>query len=146
MNSNFSQNKLTFFSLLASQYTLEGNRHEDVVRLLENPDVSVPEENFFVALRYMHLAVAYHAMGRQADAKSMAEKLDALDDQYEALWFASMYAFQGELDEAFAWLEIASADFPREYIENEPSLRALMNDPRWDVALQQFKSAYDTSD
>jgi len=141
-----NRNENQFRDILAYQYTVQGNRHEDVLHLLEHASVNWPEEGFFAATRYLHLAIAYHALGRQDEAEEMAEKLDALDDRYEILWFTTLYAMQGDLDEAFVWFEKASKEFPRDFVAYDPYLNIMMNDPRWEPALEQFESRYEESD
>lgn len=76
----------------------------------------------------------------------MADKLDALDDRYESLWFTALHAMQGDLDSAFEWFEKASNEFPRHFVEYLPYLRPMMSDPRWEPALARFESMYETTD
>lgn len=140
-----NQNEIVFRDLLSYQYTVQGNRHEEVLDLLGDPGFTAPEEGFLAAARYLHMAVAYHALGRQEEAEAMTEKLDALNHKYEILWFTSLHALQGDLDEAFEWFEKGAGEYPRHYFANEPYLNVMMNDPRWEPALEQFDAVYDSS-
>jgi tetratricopeptide (TPR) repeat protein len=125
-------------------YVIQG-RYEDVLDVLDGQTEDWPD-GYELADAYLDMAVAYHALGRQEEAEEMANKLDALDDQYETLIFASLFALQGDLDEAFVWLEKAADEFPRHYVEYHPSLKEMRNDPRWEPALEKFESVYETSD
>ena len=100
----------------------------------------------FVAAIYLHMAVAYHHVGRLEESAEMAEKLDALDSPYENLFLVMLYALQGDLDTAFEWLEKASEEFPRYIVEDQPYFSILKSDPRWETVLQQFESRYERSD
>ena len=40
----------------------------------------------------------------------------------------------------------AAEEFSRQHVEHHPYLKDMMNDPRWQPALQQFESAYPTFD
>jgi len=134
----------TYLGRMAYIYSIQG-RHEDVLRLLEDRTEDWAKEGFFLAATYLHMAIAYHHAGRLEEAGEMADKLDALDDRYESLWFTALYAMQGDLDTAFAWFEKASKEFPRHDVEYEPYLRTMMSDPRWESALARFESVYETS-
>jgi len=133
-----------YLGRMAYIYSIQG-RHEDVLRLLEDRTEDWAKEGFFLAATYLHMAIAYHHAGRLEEAGEMADKLDALDDRYESLWFTALYAMQGDLDTAFAWFEKASKEFPRHDVEYEPYLRTMMSDPRWESALARFESVYETS-
>ena len=124
-------------------YTIQG-RYQDALDVLDGHIEKMPERR--IAEMYMHKAVAMHALGRLQEAQELAEKIDALDPIYESLEFASLYAMQGDLDKAFAYLEKASKEFPRYYVEYDPYLKAMTNDPRWQPVLEQFDSGNETSD
>lgn len=83
--------------------------------------------------RLMGLAPIYHDLGmkRESDAAltGMIEKYEA-----EAAYnIAFMYAYRGENDPAFDWLEIAlqSHDAGLTQINTEPIIENLYSDPRW---------------
>jgi TolB-like protein/DNA-binding winged helix-turn-helix (wHTH) protein len=72
---------------------------------------------------------AYLALGRKADSDAaLAETLK--DFPNRAVGIAGIYAFRGELDEAFKWLE-------RAYVEKDASLYHIKSDPQF---LSQFQS------
>ena len=55
------------------------------------------------------LALAYHALGRKKEADAALAELLEKDEEDWAFQIAEVYAFRGEVDEAFAWLERAYA-------------------------------------
>lgn len=88
-----------------------------------------PEEGW----RLTGLALAYHALG-QVSASDAA--LAELIKKHEKSWsstIARVYAFRGEADRAFEWLNKAVAyhDTGVASFPNEPLLSNLHDDPRW---------------
>jgi hypothetical protein len=88
-----------------------------------------PEEGW----RLTGLALAYHALG-QVSASDAA--LTELIKKHEKSWsstIARVYAFRGEADRAFEWLNKAVAyhDTGVANFPNEPLLSNLHDDPRW---------------
>ena len=125
-------------------YIIEG-RHEEILLLLEGQTGDWPGD-FLLADAYSAMAVAYHALGRQTDAETMINKIDELDDQFETLIFTQIYALQGDLDTAFLWIErAAEKGFPRYYIEFDPYMAAMQNDPRWEPVLNRFRATSGSS-
>jgi TolB-like protein/tetratricopeptide (TPR) repeat protein len=83
--------------------------------------------------RMIGLPLAYHALGRKAESD---KALAALIAKYEKDWpynVAYVYAFRGEADEAFAWLEkaIEYQDPGISEIVTENLFDKLHADPRW---------------
>jgi hypothetical protein len=86
------------------------------------------------------LALAYHALG-QASASDAA--LAELIEKHEKSWssmIARVYAFRGEADRAFEWLNKAVVyhDTGVVHVPIEPFLRNLHDDPRWLPFLQKI--------
>ena len=87
------------------------------------------------------LALVYHALGRknEADAK-LAEliKDDANDGSYQ---IAEIYAYCGETDKAFDWLERAylQRDSGLPEIKSDSLLRNIVKDPRYSAFLKKMK-------
>ena len=128
----------------ANIYTFEG-RYEEVLFVLEGKTGDWPED-FQLSAAYSAMAVAYHALGRQEEAEAMINIIDELDDQYETLVFTQVYALQGDFDTAFMWFEkAAEKSYPRYYVEYDPYLAAMKNDPRWELVLNRFVSTNETS-
>lgn len=96
------------------------------------------EDSAYV-FRLTGLAMAYHRLGEQKQSK---EQLDLLRSRYahiQPYQVASVHAFRGETDEAFAWLDRACQlhDASLMYLKWDPLLRNLHQDPRWQVLLQR---------
>ena len=67
-------------------------------------------------------ALAYTAMGRKQEAQAALNKLVTQYPNEAAYQIAEVYAFRGEIDEAFTWLEKA-------YSQHDAGLAALKGDP-----------------
>ncbi len=83
--------------------------------------------------RLLALANVYHAQGRRTQSNAV---LKALIESYTgtaALQIAEAFAYRGERDQAFAWLERARAqrDAGMSMVLALPNLRGLHGDPRW---------------
>jgi TolB-like protein/DNA-binding winged helix-turn-helix (wHTH) protein/Flp pilus assembly protein TadD len=85
-------------------------------------------------------ALAYRALGRKAEADAALQKL--INDYHEQAAFqvAEVYAFRGEADQAFQWLEVARAhkDVGLASIKGDPLLKNLYKDPRYAAFLQKM--------
>ena len=78
-------------------------------------------------------ALAYSALGRKSEADAALQKL--INDYHEqaAYQIAEVYAFRGEADHAFQWLELARAhkDAGLASVKGDPLLKNLYKDPRY---------------
>ena len=86
------------------------------------------------------LAMAYHSLGRRAESDDALAKLikeHAQDDAYE---IATVYAYRGELDQAFMWLERAYSqrDAGLFLIKQDGTLKNLWSDPRYKAFLRKM--------
>jgi TolB-like protein/DNA-binding winged helix-turn-helix (wHTH) protein/Tfp pilus assembly protein PilF len=85
-------------------------------------------------------AMAYHALlrGRESDA-ALAETIKNYGDT-GAFQIAEVYAFRGEIDSAFYWLERAYAqrDGAFTVIKGDPLLKSLEPDPRYNALLKRM--------
>ena len=92
--------------------------------------------------REQGLALVYHALGRTAEADAALARLTALSATADPFRLAEVYAFRGEADESFRWLEIAARPIDREgrllpgardlwEMRASPLLAPLHADPRW---------------
>jgi TolB-like protein/DNA-binding winged helix-turn-helix (wHTH) protein len=68
------------------------------------------------------LALVYHALGRERDSSAALADLIAKHHTDSAYQIAQAYAFRGEPDKSFAWLE-------RAYKQRDPGLPAIKTDP-----------------
>jgi tetratricopeptide (TPR) repeat protein len=87
------------------------------------------------------IALAYHALGRKKEAD---DALAAYIDEYQDGWafqIAVIYAYRGEADKAFEWLERAydQRDGGLAEMKGEPLLRNIEKDPRYAAFLQKMK-------
>ncbi len=90
---------------------------------------------------YQHWAkaIVYHALGRQADSDRAMQALLGCGDQW-AIQFAGAHAMRGEIDEAFAALELSREmhDSGICLVKIHPTLANLHNDPRWPQFLKKI--------
>jgi eukaryotic-like serine/threonine-protein kinase len=93
------------------------------------------------AWRLQGLALAYHAMGRNKEADAA---LKEFIDKYHAdaaFQVAEVYAFRGDSDRAFEWLERAYAqrDTGCAEMKRDPMLKSLEHDPRYKAFLEKMR-------
>ena len=86
-------------------------------------------------------ALVYHALGREQDSTAALTELIAKHDIDSAYQIAEVYAFRGESDDAFEWLELAykqrDAGLPE--IKTDPLLKNLRHDPRYTDLLRKLR-------
>jgi len=85
-------------------------------------------------------ALAYAALGRKAEADAALQHLIAGYQTQAAYQIAEVYAFRGEADRAFQWLELARShrDAGLPAIKGDPLLKNLYHDPRFAQFLQKI--------
>jgi len=78
-------------------------------------------------------ALAYHSLGRPQDSDAALQQLIATSQQDSAFQIAEVYAFRGESDKTFAWLERAyrQRDGGLMFLKIDPLLKGLRQDPRY---------------
>jgi tetratricopeptide (TPR) repeat protein len=83
--------------------------------------------------RQLALANVYHALGRHAESNAALGELIRTYADTAALQIAEVYAYRGDPNPAFAWLERARAqrDSGMSMVRALPSMRHLHGDPRW---------------
>jgi adenylate cyclase len=86
------------------------------------------------------LAVVYHAMGRRAESDAALAKLVREHAQDDAMEVAGAYAYRGEPDQAFAWLERAyrQKDSGLYLIKADPFFKNFNGDPRYKAFLRKM--------
>jgi TolB-like protein/Flp pilus assembly protein TadD len=79
------------------------------------------------------LPMAYHALGRKADSDAALAALIAKDEKDASYNIAYVYAFRGEADKAFAWLDkaVEYGDPGLSEIVTENLFDKIHGDPRW---------------
>ena len=92
------------------------------------------------ALRLLGLTVVDHASGRAANARATLHELVSAHATDAAMQIALAYAYMGDADNAFAWLERADLERDPGLIEinAEILLRNIQGDPRWQAFLQKM--------
>jgi TolB-like protein/class 3 adenylate cyclase/Flp pilus assembly protein TadD len=120
MNPDYPGTKF-FYGLTA----LSKNEPEEALAALQ-------EESYEV-LKMIGLPMAYHALGRTAESDAAVNNLIEMYEQDAPYNIAYIWAFRGEADQAFTWLEKAKlyndggiADAPV-----EPLFANIHDDPRW---------------
>ena len=91
------------------------------------------------------LALAYHAAGKKEEADAaLADYIEKYQND-GAFQIAEIYAYRGEGDKAFEWLERAykQADPGLTLMKGYPMLRSLHVDPRWSAFLKKMKLPLD---
>jgi TolB-like protein len=87
------------------------------------------------------LALAYHKLGRQADAETALARLNALEGSAAAYDYATIYAQWGNMPKALEWLETALQLREPELInlKTEPLLDPLRQEPRFKAIERELK-------
>ncbi len=85
-------------------------------------------------------ALAYHAMGRESESDAALGQLIEKDQDDGAFQIAEVYAYRGETDTAFAWLERAygQRDGGFNEMKGDPLLHSLAADPRYEALLKRL--------
>ncbi|HXI03074.1 MAG TPA: protein kinase [Candidatus Saccharimonadales bacterium] len=94
--------------------------------------------------RMIGLPLAYHALGRKADSDRALAELIAKHEKETAYNIASIYAFRGEADQAFEWLEkeLQNGGSMAEVVP-ENLFDRIHSDPRWLPFLRKVGMAPD---
>jgi len=85
--------------------------------------------------------LAYHALGRETDSNAAMAELIAKHDTDAAYQIAGVYAFRGESNKSFEWLERAykQRDPGLPDIKTDPLLKTLRHDPRFAELLRKMR-------
>jgi tetratricopeptide (TPR) repeat protein len=91
------------------------------------------------------LPMAFHALGREKEANAALESIIARYKEGSSFNIAEVYAFRGEPDNAFEWLDNAVAyhDTGLPMVPIDPLLESLHQDPRWVPFLRKIGRAPD---
>jgi TolB-like protein/DNA-binding winged helix-turn-helix (wHTH) protein/thioredoxin-like negative regulator of GroEL len=86
-------------------------------------------------------ALAYYALGRRAESDNALKKLIAAHQNEAAFQIAEVYAYRGETDQAFAWLDRAyrQRDSGTPEMKTSPLMKSLLQDPRRAELLQKMR-------
>ena len=85
------------------------------------------------AYKMVVLPMAYHALGRKADSDAAIAALIAKYEKETPFYIATIYAFRGETDKAFEWLDkaVQYGDTSLSEIISEPLFQRIRSDSRW---------------
>jgi TolB-like protein/Flp pilus assembly protein TadD len=91
--------------------------------------------------RDVGLAIVYYALGRRAESDAALAQVVQEHAQDDAWEIADAYAYRGELDQAFAWLDRAYSqkDTGLFLIKSDPFFKNLNGDPRYKAFLRKMK-------
>ena len=95
--------------------------------------------------RHTNLAMARHAQGRAVESAAELSALKAQHGGHAAFQVAQAHAFRGDVEEGFAWLELAyqQRDSGMCLTKVDPLLDSLRGDARWDPFVRKMKLADD---
>ena len=95
------------------------------------------------SLRLLGLTSAQHALGRRLESAAALQELVDKGASDSAFQIAQAFAYRGEADTAFAWLERAfvQRDPGLSNMQHDPLLRNVHADPRWLPFLQKMRLA-----
>jgi len=84
--------------------------------------------------------LAYDSIGRKADAEAALSRMINLEPP-DAIQVAEVYAYRGELNQSFAWLERAylQGDERMKSVNRDSLLKHLHADRRWKTLLQKLR-------
>jgi len=86
-------------------------------------------------------ALAHHALGRKKEAEAALAELTAKHEATAPFQIACVYAFRGDADRAFEWLErsYTHADTGLVWLKADPHLKSLERDRRWAAFLKKMR-------
>jgi tetratricopeptide (TPR) repeat protein len=125
-----------------------GTAHHDlgVILLMEGKPqdaLSEMQKETPVGGRSAGLALVYHALHRDHEADVELARLEAEHAADMAMWIAEAYAFRGQKDQVFTWLDRAFAqkDIYLWTIKGDPLLKNIAADPRYKAFLRRMNLA-----
>jgi len=90
--------------------------------------------------RLANLPMVYWAMGRPADSDAALRQFESKYGAVSAYEIADVYAYRGQADAAFAWLDRAyrQHDADLQWVKNDTWMRGLHADPRYRALLARL--------
>jgi TolB-like protein len=117
------------------------SRIADVLLVEGNPQAALAElQQETPAFSLKGLALAHHALKRQGESDAALARLISTGASIAQMSIAQIYAFRGQIEEAFEWLEraIAQKEVTTAYIKGDPLLSPLVADPRYARCLRKM--------
>lgn len=117
------ENEVTH-GMLAEVYLAQSRPEEALAEAKQEKEPSI---------QLLGLAMANHQLGRKAESDANAAELLRKFQKDDPFTIAEMYAFRGEKDRAFEWLERAynARDAGLTELKGDPLLKSLESDPRY---------------
>jgi adenylate cyclase len=121
-----------YHALLGTVMLARGNSTQALAEFRREPDEST---------RRKRVALAYHALGRKEEADAALTEVERKDAATGAYGIAEIYAYRGELNQAFGWLDRAyrQRDAGLTITNRDPLLNNLKSDPRYKAFLRKMK-------
>lgn len=118
--------------LLGCVYLLQGEPDSAIVEM---------EKESAESYRAYGLPLIYHALGRKADADAALQDCIARYRDVGPYNIAQIYAYRGDIDRAFEWLEKAYIlrDGSLPNINGDPFLKNIERDPRYAMFMKKMK-------
>jgi len=98
------------------------------------------EQEPYEQLRLLGLTLVYQAKGRKGESDAALRELIEKYSADSGQLIARAYAYRGEVDTAFEWLERAyvQRDPDLAFVKLSPELRNLRTDPRWQSFVEKM--------
>ncbi len=121
---------------LARIYLLESNPRAALAEIEQEPEAG---------WRLYGMALFYQATGKKTEAEAALAQIIQQSQNIAAFQIAEIYAYRGESEKAFEWLDRAYAqrDSGLTYIIGNPLLRKIEHDPRYTAFLKKMKLPLD---
>jgi TolB-like protein/DNA-binding winged helix-turn-helix (wHTH) protein/Tfp pilus assembly protein PilF len=122
----------TLHTLLAWVYLAQSRPQEALAEASRETDPGYRQQG---------LALAYYALGRKKESDAALRQLIAAFQSVGAFQIAEVYAFRGEADRVFEWLERAYAQHDSGFsiMKGDPLLANLGRDPRYAAFLKKMR-------
>jgi tetratricopeptide (TPR) repeat protein len=116
------------------------SRIADVLLVEGNPEAALAELQLDTPCSLKGLALVNHALKRHDESDAALARLVSHRASIAPMSIAKVYAFRGQIEEAFEWLEraIAQKEVNTNYIKGDPLLSPLVADPRYARCLRKM--------
>ena len=117
---------------IGSIHLVMGHPNEALAEFQREPSPAWKSQGF---------ALAYYALGRKQESDAALAELIATYHADAAFQIAEIYAYRGETDKAFEWLDRAYAQRDGGFVEikGDPLLKNLEHDPRYTALLKKLR-------
>jgi TolB-like protein len=116
------------------------DRIADVLLVEGNPEAALAELQQETPVSPKGLALANHALKRHGESDAALARFVSERASIAPMSIAQIYAFRGQIEDAFEWLEraIAQKEVNTAYIKGDPLLSPLVADPRYAGCLRKM--------